>query len=260
MKKRAPPTPEFLMAPISGRRLPALRAMVLVLGALLFFAGPGHAQTIQGRVLDAGNRRPVDGAIVRLLDFRSDTVAVTAADSLGRFRLEFPDGGRFRLLGTRLGYRASESPVFDAPLQADTIVVDLRMEPAPLPVPGVEVTTEQTNRRLRQFLGMSPGQLRIRPIQSRTIDDHVVRGHDLSEMMSWLQVPNLQVLRTREGPCYQLRGRGCLPVYLDGTPMTPRSVPSLPLEMLNSIVILLPSESTAYPAGAVHLFTRGFMR
>ena len=37
-------------------------------------------------------------------------------------------------------------------------------------------------------------------------------------------------------------------------------VHTIPLEMLDTIVVLLPSESVAYPSGAVHLFSAGFMR
>lgn len=218
------------------------------------------AQAVQGRTLDAGNRRPIEGAVVRLLDSAGDTVSATASDSTGSFRLALSEPGRFRLRSDGLGYRAKESSTFEAPAEGDTLTFDLLMEPNPIPVRGIEISADQTNRRLRQFFGMSPGQLRIRPIRASVIDDHISRGHDLTEMMRWIQIPNLQILRSRDGPCYQFRGRGCLPVYLDGTRMTQRAIPELPLEMLNTVVVLLPSETTAYPSGAVHLFSTGFIR
>lgn len=116
------------------------------------------------------------------------------------------------------------------------------------------------NRRLREFLGISVGQLRVRPIRAADIQQHWSRGNSLTEMVRFRQIPSLQVFGTREGPCYQFRGRGCLVVYLDGTPLrrTPDSM--LPLEMLSAVVVLLPNEVIAYPQGAVHLFTTGFMR
>lgn len=219
------------------------------------------SQVVRGRALDSSNRRPVGGTVVRLIDTFGDTVAVTAADSAGGFRVVAPRAGRYRLRGDALGYRSAESRPFDVVEgRADTLSVDLSLEAAPIPVAGIEVSADQTNRRLRQFFGMSPGQLRIRPVTQAVIDDHVVRGHDVSEMMRWRQIPNLQVLRSQQGPCYQYRGRGCMPVYLDGARMSQRAISEIPLEMLNTAVVLLPSEATAYPEGAVHLFTRGFMR
>jgi hypothetical protein len=107
---------------------------------------------------------------------------------------------------------------------------------------------------------MSPAQLRIRPVRSPAIQGHAMRGANISEMIDRLNIPNLQVFRTREGPCYQFRGRGCLPVHLDGARLGPASVSTIPLEMLSTVVVLLPSETVAYPLGAVHLFSTGFMR
>jgi hypothetical protein len=62
-----------------------------------------------------------------------------------------------------------------------------------------------------------------------------MRGANISEMIDRLNIPNLQVFRTREGPCYQFRGRGCLPVHLDGARLGPASVSTIPLEMLSTV-------------------------
>lgn len=240
----------------------ALAILTVALGIMGPVDAAAQAQpegVVFGVAFDSSNRRPVGGVLVRLVDAAGDTVAVTAADSTGGFRIVASPSEGYRLRGDALGYRSSESRTFDI-VESDTLSVDLAMQPAPIAVRGIEVSAEQTNRRLRQFFGISPGQLRIRPVQQPTIEDHVLRGHDVSEMMRWRQIPNLQVLRSQQGPCYQYRGRGCMPVYLDGTRMSQRAIPEIPLEMLNTIVLLLPSETTAYPEGAVHLFSRGFMR
>ena len=243
-----------------GRRVWTASVSVLLVGITGANAADVSAQTVQGRVLDGATARPVSGAVVRLLDAAGDTVAVTVSDSVGAYRLQASAPGRFRLRTVQLGYQPAESAPFD--LRADTTVVslDVRMEAAPVPIQGVEVTTDQANRRLRQFFGFSPGQLRVRPIRAPTLADHASRGDDLSDVVRWASVPNLQVQVTREGPCYRFRGRGCLPVYLDGTRMNPRGVPEIPLQMLGTVVVLLPSEAIAYPNGAVHLFSSGFMR
>lgn len=216
------------------------------------------AQAVRGRIVDAENDRPVAGAVVQLLNPAGEAVGAAAADSLGRYLIPAGEPGRYRLRAELLGYQPQETSPFH--VETDTVVVDLRVTARPIPIEGVEVSADQVNRRLRQFLGMSPGQLRIRPIRNTTIRSHANRGNDLTEMIASANIPNLQSLRTREGPCYQFRARGCLPVYLDGARLSRRSVPELPLEMLSTVVVLLPNESISYPEGAVHLLTLGFMR
>lgn len=218
------------------------------------------AQTIEGRVDDAGNGRPVANALLRLVDGSGDALVATAADSVGRYRLTAPGPGRYRIEAEQLGYEAYRSGPVDVQDASEVRRVDVTLQPSPIPIGGMEVSTDVVNRRLRQVLGISPGQLRIRPIRSGTIRDHAERGDDLSEMMIWQRIPNLQVLRTREGPCYQFRGRGCLPVYLDGARVNRSSISMLPLEILSTVVVLLPNEVIAYPSGAVHLYSIGFMR
>lgn len=213
---------------------------------------------VRGRIVDAQNDRPVADAVVQLLNPAGEPVRAAAADSLGRYLIPVPEPGRYRLRAEILGYQPQETSPFQ--VATDTVVVDLRVTARPVPIEGVEVSADRVSRRLRQFLGMSPGQLRIRPIRDATIRSHAERGNDLTEVMASANVPNLQALRTREGPCYQFRGRGCLPVYLDGARLNRRSVPELPLEMLSTVVVLLPNESIPYPEGAVHLLTLGFMR
>ena len=218
------------------------------------------AQTVQGRVLDAQQRRPVAHAVVRLTDPSGESLTAVAADSTGRYQLPLPGPGRYRVRVEHLGYQTQDSAPFDAQNESDTVSVDVRLEPRPVPLRGLAVTADQVDRRLRQFLGMSPAQLRIRPILARTINDHVSRGNGIPQMMSMMQIPNLQVLRTREGLCYQFRGRGCIPVYFDGTRLIRGSTDHLGLEMVSAIVVLLPAEAVQYPEGAIHLFTVGYLR
>lgn len=242
-------------------RVPHVPCRALLCLAALATAGrPAGAQSVQGRVVDAQNDRALAGAVIRLLDGSGEGVATAAADANGRYRIAVAEPGTYRLRAEQLGYETLDSEPFSVESGADAVSVDLRMRPSPIPIRGVEVSDDRVNRRLREFLGMSPAQLRIRPIRAPAIRDHAMRGSNLSEMMDRLAIPNLQVLRTRDGPCYQFRSRGCLPVYLDGARLSGTSVSTVPLEMLSTVVILLPSETVAYPAGAVHLYSTGFMR
>lgn len=218
------------------------------------------AQTVQGRVSDMQNGQPISGARVRLIDEAGEGRGATASDRTGRFTLSAPREGVYRVRVEQLGYVTLESEPFDARGSTGMVTLDLSMQPAPLAIEGVEVSADVVNRRIRQFLGTSTSLLRVRPISVTTIRENARRGSGLSDMLERQPIAGLQVLRSRQGPCYQMRGRGCLPVYLDGARLAPEAIATLPLEMFGSVVVVLPNELVAYPAGAVHLLTLGFMR
>lgn len=236
-------------------------ARALLLLAALGATSPGlHAQTVQGRISDIQNGQPIAGARVRLIDRDSEARATTSSDRTGRFTLSVPGEGVYRVRVEQLGYATLESEPFEARGSAGMVTLDLSMQPAPLAIEGVEVSADVVNRRIRQFLGTSPSLLRVRPIPLETIRRNAMQGGGVSEMMERQSIAGLQVRRSRQGPCYQMRGRGCLPVFLDGARLSAQSVMDIPLEMLGSVVVLLPNELVSYPDGAVHLLTGGFMR
>ena len=240
----------------------SVRFLCFIVPLALLTAAPvlAGAQTVQGRVSDAQNGEPIEGARARLIDRAGESRGVTASDRTGRFVLSVPEAGTYRVRVEQLGYATQESEPFEARGATAMVTLDLELSPAPLAIEGVEVSAEVVNRRIRQFLGTSPGLLRVRPIPSATIRENVVRGGGLSGMLERQPIAGLQVIRRREGPCYQVRGRGCLPVYLDGARLGAGSIPTLPLEMLNTVLVLYPNEMVAYPDGAVHLLSTGFMR
>ena len=220
---------------------------------------PVDAQTVQGRLIDAQRDRPVGNALVRLTDGAGESLFATATDSAGHYQFALPGLGRYRVRGEQVGYKTQTSAPFRVRHESDVFSIDVRLEPNAVPGRPLEATADQVDRRLSQFLGVSPVRLRIRPIRSPTIRDHVSRGHGLPEMIGALQFPNLLVLRSREGPCYQFRGRGCFPVYLDGTRLIRGATDDLALALVSTVVILLPAEAVAYPEGAIHLFSVGYM-
>lgn len=231
---------------------------MVIMGAAL--PGGLSGQVVEGRVWDARSDRTLPNAVVRMVDTEDVVRASTAADSAGFFRLTLPAPGTYRLEADQVGFRGyrSSEMVFTSATETRSWVVE--MQPSPIPITGLEVTADQVDRRLRALLGTDPSLLRVRPVRAATIQRFAARGYDLSELLVELQVPSLQVLRTRDGPCYQIRGRGCLPVYLDGARLS-RSYPGgLPLEMMGAVVVLLPNELIAYPQGAVHVYTFGLIR
>jgi hypothetical protein len=238
-----------------------VRGVVLVSATLVATVTESvSAQTLQGRVLDDADDAPIPTALVRLVDEEGDEQAITAADSSGAYRLVAPGPGVYRVAAERIGYDDLQTPLLEAQNADKVYPVDLLMRRSPVPIRGLEVSTEQADREIRLMIGISPRSLRVEPIRFPEIREHAERAHDLSDMIRWGNTAGLIVFETTDGPCYQARARGCLPVYLNGFRMNRELIPAIPLDMLHTVVVLYPTESIAYPGGAVLLYTEAWLR
>jgi len=244
----------------SSRHTPRLLLAALAFAVLSFVgARTVSAQAIQGRVLDDRDDRAIATALVRLVDASGEERAITAADSAGFYRIEAPEPGVYRLQAERLGYDPFETPLLETLSPDGTYPIDLLMRRSPIPIRGLEVTTDQVDMRLRSETGLNPRAYRWEPIRYDQLQDHVAQARDLTAVMRW-ESRGIVVRQTLQGPCFQVRGRTCLPVYLNGFLLNPEIVESVPLDMLHTIAVLAPSESMMYPAGAVLLYTDAWLR
>ena len=250
------------VTPVRRSGLFAARALCLLLVA----PGALAAQTFQGRVLEDGAETPVATALVSLVDEEGDQVGVSIADSAGAYRLEAPEPGIYRLRAERIGFATFETPLLEARSGEGTYEVDLLLRTDPYDLPGFtvmsdRVSDQEADREIRLMIGVSPRSLRFRPIGFDVIQDHVDRAHQLSDLMRWENLAGLAVRHDLEGPCFSLRGRGCLPVYLNGLRLRREFVETVPLEMLYRVVVVTPTDgSLTYPSGAVLLYTEAWLR
>lgn len=219
-----------------------------------------ESQAVEGRVLDEEDDRPVPTALVRLIDENGGEVALTAADSAGRYRVEADEPGVYRLTAERIGYEAMETPLLEMGRPDGVYPLDLLVRPAPIPIEGLEVTDRELDRRMRLVLGRSPRALRWGAVDRQELEGHVERAHDLTDLMRWGNYPGIEVRETEEGPCYLMRRYGCLSAYLDGFVLTPETYDLVPLDMLHTIVLVAPLESIMYPGGAVLMYTEAWVR
>lgn len=239
--------------------------------AALGFVAPGDtaAQTIRGRVLDEGNETPVAQALISLLDAEAESLVATLTDSLGRYRLELPAPGEYYLSAERLGYETTRSPLLAVVDPNGEFMVDLSVRVSPLGIPGIEVTAErfeEIRQRLRMLVGQSPEGLRIQPIMRPEIESHISRSHSVADLIRWQSIPSLQIRETPDGPCFLIRPGSrvripdsCVGVFVNGVPYTMGAVDALPLDLVEVVVVAMPSESILYPTGAVLLYTAGWI-
>jgi hypothetical protein len=113
-------------------------ALVVLAGVL---ASPGGAQIVTGQVQEEGTRAPIASAMVHLLDSVGARAASMPSDGAGRFSLQAPGVGTYRIEAVRPGYVSAESAPFAVPEGGVAVVPTLRLvadEEAieNLPVPG----------------------------------------------------------------------------------------------------------------------------
>jgi hypothetical protein len=244
------------------RNVPSSHRVLLTTVALLLPV-PASSQMFRGQVVEEGGDRGVPTALVRLMDVGGGQVAFTLADGGGAYVLEAPGPGEYRLVAERLGYEPFRTPLLEVGDPAGVYPVDLAMRRAPLPIRGLTVFADRLaaiEREVRLDIGVSPRSLRVAPIGRAGIEEHLAKGHQLEDLVRWSNLPGVVVKRTTEGPCFQVRGRGCLPVFLNRMRLAPELVETVPLEVAETVVIVLPNETILHPGGAVFLYTSGWVR
>ncbi len=125
---------------LSSPRLSIPLAVSLVLASSL------SAQTVRGRVVEAGSGAPIPGARIEALDSRgraSGGRTLTAED--GTFLLPLRAAGSYVLRAERLSYPATSSQRLEVGLR-DTVVLDITMSQDPLRVDPVVVTARRASQ------------------------------------------------------------------------------------------------------------------
>ncbi len=115
------------------------------LAAWLAVATPLAAQVVTGQVVDAATAAPVGEGFVVLLDERGREVARTLSRTDGRYLLNAPGAGRYRLRSERIGYVAFVSPPFTLDA-GQTLTQQLTVSALAVQLAVVEVTGRTTCR------------------------------------------------------------------------------------------------------------------
>lgn len=120
---------------------------VFVAAALTFWAWPGTAQVVEGRMLDSLTHRPIAGGAVLLRDTLDREVAREPVTPDGRFRIRAHSPGVYRLQFVRIGYRTVSSPLFRLGRDS-TVTHTFRIPPIAIALEDLHVTGEATERHL----------------------------------------------------------------------------------------------------------------
>ena len=98
------------------------------------------AQTLRGILLEDVSYRPIELGTVVLTREAGDTVALALSDEEGFFSLTAPESGTYNVIATALGYMGRGRGPFELD-EGDVQVVEVTLDPAPVPIDGVGVET-----------------------------------------------------------------------------------------------------------------------
>jgi len=258
---------------------------VLALGLFIWSPARLHAQTVQGRLVDAENGAAVGLAGVFILSAERDVLVGAASDTAGFYSITTPDEGDYYLYVQRVGYFENETPLFRAEA-GRTYSVDIQMRPEPFRIDPLSVTVE--NEELEDFLTLELGEnpnalFGYRAFQGSMLQQARLGAEDNTQVLRRLNVmvshgrqvcinsflgvnmPSRNGLARSRTPdldeSVDSRGRvvpraeamalggGCGSLYLDGYLVPNEQVEQIQMESV-AVVVTLP--------GSVRLYTRDF--
>jgi hypothetical protein len=128
----------------------------LPVALLLAAATPAGAQTVRGLLADRDSGRPIEGAMVWLVDSGGRRSGVLT-DSLGRFFLRAPAAGRYTALAERIGFADAVSDTFEVGAHE---FVDVRITAEPRAIPLAALVAEGDQRcEIRPAEGLRSARL-----------------------------------------------------------------------------------------------------
>jgi Carboxypeptidase regulatory-like domain len=92
---------------------------------------PAGAQTISGRLLEAGSDRPIEIGVIELVTESGESVAKVLSGTGGRFSISVPSPGSFWMVANAYGYRQARDGIFEVGIDGE-LTVDFRIVPDPL--------------------------------------------------------------------------------------------------------------------------------
>jgi hypothetical protein len=194
------------------------------LAALLAAPAPLLAQTVEGRVMDRANDKPISEVSVSVLNGSGRVVARTTADSAGHFAMDVRSPGAYRLRAARIGYRPVTSAGFSVGPD-EALKVDLHLSAGAVDLEPLTIRSrpEPPRNRFLEAAGFyererhAPGTFMRR--------EEVQRGNRnrMSDVLALL--PGVRRATVQGRPSISLgrsaNGRACFPsVFIDGQPLT----------------------------------------
>ncbi|HEY0809759.1 MAG TPA: TonB-dependent receptor plug domain-containing protein [Longimicrobiales bacterium] len=192
-----------------------------LLSALLLNPATAPGQVIIGRIVEEGNRTPVQGAHVRLVSDRAGAEEPTGlSDSTGVFQLVVRAPGKYRLRVSHVAFKVLDTQVFSVG-PGEALSIEVRLTTATIPLDPLVVLARTTHSRLAEFQ-----QRLVTHSSGRFITRDQIERHTSTRTTDLLRsVPGVQLLEvrppggSRPRSLVRVRGGGtsCEPaLFIDG--------------------------------------------
>lgn len=211
------------------------------------------AQRVAGTLIISEAGVPAANARVWLTTTRGLVIDTARSDAQGRFTVNAQRPGRYVLNVRRLGYfPETTDPIRldSGEVRRDTVYV---LSARVLKPVDVVVRREVSHRFGVDIRSLSSSNV----ITPDEIDRFRGAASDLQGLLRWTAPPSLFITRRSDGSaCYQLRHRGCAPVYVDG--MLWGTDAWIPATEIESIVVIPGNEAFirfGSSSGVIAVFT-----
>jgi hypothetical protein len=215
-----------------------------MLGAVLVLAAPLSAQTVSGRVRDAGNQA-IPRAEVSLIDSTGRALVSARSNDSGDYRIRMPGAGRYRLTARRLGFVGGLSPWLVSESGDESLNFDFTLDAAPQSIAGVTTEGSKDAVSVRSRFGLDPRNINAFLVSPEQVAEYRSTAHSVGDMVRRIGIPGGITIREDDfgEPCIQLVGRDrhCMLVVVDD--IITDHVRDLDLNTIQDIVVMRPNEA-----------------
>jgi hypothetical protein len=195
-----------------------MRAALLIVVAIVLTAANASAQSVRGRVLDAGTAEGIPEVRVTLLNPAGDRVHEVITDANGRFALNAKVAGQFRIRTNHIGYMDVTTEPINVGSE-EQITVDVKVAIAAVTLDALTVVARRIDPRQEATAdGMYARRLLLPPIGSSRVmlphDPEMAGAMDVRDILRWMP-----------------RQRGCMVVWWNGNMVQNQELAAEYLEM-----------------------------
>lgn len=230
--------------PVPAESRSATRGHAWAVAAALLLAAPLSAQSVSGRVRDAGSQA-LPRVEVSLIDSAGRALAAARSNDSGEYRIRIPGAGRYRLTARRLGFVGGLSPWLVSESGDESLSFDFTLDAAPQTLAGVTTEGSKDAVSVRSRFGIDPKNINAFVVSPEQVAEYRSTAHGIGDVIRRVGIPGGISIRddVMGEPCIQLVGRDrhCMLIVVDD--IITDHVRDLDLNSIEDIIVMRPNEA-----------------
>lgn len=156
---------------------------------------PAQGQQVRGTVVDPAVATPVAEALVIMVNENGERVATVFTTAEGRFLLDVPGDGTYRVGVTRLGYQQAITPQFQ--VAGSDVAMDILLPADPVALDEVTVESSRNTPDAGRLRGFLPDERNAGTLIGRLSRVEIESAGPQTDMIGLLARMNVPGLRAR---------------------------------------------------------------